>query len=251
MTPRGGTTLAEMVVALALAGVLMGAAARGVTQHLRWQRDRAEWQQGDDAARQAVAVLRSEVERADGTVTVLGDTAVQLSAVRVVAVACDTGASRLVVPASVAAWSAPRIGDSLAMADTALGEWRTSIVAASSLHSSTRCPAGGTRVTLAAPLAPSALPLLLPARVWRVARYMIYRAGDGSWWLGERSCAPACTSAQPVAGPLATPAQGGLRLSLVVSSDGRPLALDIQARAPVRGRVASASARVPLRAITR
>jgi hypothetical protein len=100
-------------------------------------------------------------------------------------------------------------------------------------------------LTLAA-APPVAFSGLLPARVWRVVRYALYRAGDGTHWRGERSCTPACSSAQPVAGPLRAPSQGGFRLGLVLGADGRPLALDITVRAVVANREARLAARLPL-----
>jgi hypothetical protein len=44
-------------------------------------------------------------------------------------------------------------------------------------------------------------------RFFRRARYQLYRAGDGRWYLGFVDCAPArsvpCSTIQPVSGPFA------------------------------------------------
>ncbi len=248
---RWGTGLAESLVALALAGVVMAAASRGLSQHVRIRRERDDQARADDVVRVVRDVLRSELGHADpAAARVLGDTAVQVASSRIVTVACDQVASRLVLPSSAAWWSAPRAGDSLALLDTLTGaEWRTAVVATGTQRSSARCPSGGTRLTLAA-LPPSSTPaLLLPARVWHTVRYLAYRSGDGSWWLGERSCTPGCASAQPIVGPLLPPSGAGFRLALVLAWDGRPVALDVSARAVVGTRSSAMSARLPLAAI--
>ena len=248
---RRGTGLAESLVALVLAGVVMAAASRGLSQHLRIRHERDDQARADDIVRVVRDVLRSELGHADpAAVRLFGDTAVQVASSRVVAVACDQVASRLVFPSSAAWWSAPRAGDSLALRDTLTGaEWRTAVVATGNQRSSARCPSGGTRLTLAAMPPASAPALLLPGRVWHTVRFLAYRSGDGSWWLGERSCAPGCASAQPIAGPLIPPTGAGFRLALVLAWDGRPVALDVSVRAVVGSRTSSMSARLPLAAI--
>lgn len=251
LKPRPGTGLAESLVALALAGVVMAAASRGLSQHVRLRHERDDQSRADEIVRVVRDVLRSALGHADpAAVRLFGDTAVQVASSRVVAVACDQLAARLVFPSSAAWWSAPRTGDSLALLDTLTGaEWRTALVATGTQRASARCPSGGTRLTLAAPPPASTPALLLPGRVWHTVRYLAYRSGDGSWWLGERSCAPACGSAQPIAGPLVPPSGAGFRLALVLAWDGRPVALDVSARAVVGSRSSAMSARLPLAAV--
>lgn len=48
-----------------------------------------------------------------------------------------------------------------------------------------------------------------PVRGFRPYVYRLYRAGDDGWWLGQR---PRGERVQPVVGPFASPAEGGLRL---------------------------------------
>ena len=249
MITRVGTTVAEMVVTLALAGVVAGAAGHGLTQLLRDHHDRAAATAAADAVQLARDVLRAELAHADANIRLLGDTAVQLASLRLISTACDATADRLVLPAAAPAWSAPRAGDSLGVADTTLTEWRTTVLSVRTERSSVACPSGGTRLVLASTPPASALPRLLPARVWRVVRYVLYRSGDGSWWMGERSCTPGCSSAQPITGPLLSPSQGGLRLALVLGTSGRPVALDVTVRARFAGRGAQLSARLPLATI--
>lgn len=247
MKPRRGTSLVESLVALALAGVVMAVASRGLSHHLRLRRERDDQARADEVVQVVREILRAELDHAEPAPFLLGDTAVQLASSRVVAVACDQSPARLVLPASAAWWSAPRAGDSLALIDTLSGaEWRAAIVATGTQRASVRCPMGGTRLTLSLP-PPSSVPaLLLPTRVWRAMRYMAYRGSDGAWWLGERSCAPACSSAQPIAGPLLAPSRGGFRLSLVLDPTGHSVALDVSARAVIGSRSSAMSARLPL-----
>jgi len=245
---RAGITVAELVVTLALAGVLAGAAGRGLAQLLSDHHDRAAAGAAAEAVQLTRDVLRAELAHADASVRVLGDTAVQLSSTRLVSTACDASGDRLVLPSAAAAWSAPRPGDSLGIADTSLAAWRTTVVSVRTERPSASCPAGGTRLVLESPPPAGALPQLLPARVWRVARYVLYRSSDGSWWMGERSCVPGCSGAQPIAGPLLAPSQGGLRLSLVLGTGGQPVALDVSVRSEVARRGARLSARLPLAA---
>jgi type II secretory pathway pseudopilin PulG len=246
---RRGIGLPELLVTLVLGVVVMAAASRTLVQHLRQQRDRDAQARADNVVREVHDVLRAELSHASGDLRVLGDTAVEIASVRIVALACDLSSTRLVVPGTQAWWSPPRAGDSLAVIDTLThGEWRTAIAATATQRPSANCPDGGTRLTLVTAPPASVPPLRLPVRVWRVARYIAYRASDGLWWLGERTCAPGCGSAQPIAGPLLPPSQGGLRLALLTAVDGRQAALDVSVRAGDHARVSALFARLPVAA---
>jgi len=244
---RDGAGLAELLVSVALAGVVMAAASRGLSQHLRWQRGRAAAAAAEQIVQDAHDVLRAELSRSSGEPRVLGDTAVDVPSVRQLLRACDASTSRLVVPHGAASWAAPRSGDSLAVLDTLTRvEWRTRIAAVGTQRASSSCPAGGTRLILTSPVPPTAPALALPVRIWRVMRYTTYRAPGGLWWLGERACAPSCGLVQPVAGPLMPPSQGGFRVAIVLDNSGRPRAIDLMVRAEVSGRRASLAARIPM-----
>jgi hypothetical protein len=76
-------------------------------------------------------------------------------------------------------------------------------------------------------------------RLARRGRFTLYHAGSGDWMLGWRRCHPMldhCGVVQPVAGPLRTPAAGGLRVRELVSPPG----LSIEARGADGGRGARA-----------
>ncbi len=247
MRRRRGTGLAELLVALALAGIVMAVATRGLAQQLRLHRASDAQARADEIVREVHNVLRAELGHAAPDVRVLGDTAVDLSLMRVVARACEQHPTRLILPATQSWWSPPRAGDSLAVLDTlARREWRSAVAAVGTQRASADCPAGGTRLTLGSPPPASVPARAVPVRVWRTVRYMAYRASDGQWWLGERACAPGCGAAQPIAGPVLPPAQGGFRLGALLGTDGRPRAIDLSVRAVVGGRVSGLSVRVPL-----
>jgi hypothetical protein len=247
MRARDGTGLAELLVSLALAGVILAAATRGLALHLALHRDRDARSRAAEIVREVHDVLRAELGHAVGEARVLGDTAVEVASLRILARACHQDLARLVLPATEPAWSVPRAGDSVAVMDTlSRSEWRTVVAAAGTQRASAECPAGGTRLTLGAALPASVPARAMPVRVWRTVRFMAYRAADGSWWLGERSCTSGCGAAQPIAGPLLPPAQGGLRLRAVAGGDGRPRALDVSVRASVATHAASHWSRLPL-----
>ncbi len=247
MSARRGVGLAEVLVTVALAGVVMAAASHGLAQHLRLRRARDATARADEIVREVHVILRAELGHAAGQIRVLGDTAVDLPSLRVLSRACEVSSTRLILSSSTSWWAAPRPGDSLAVLDTLTRtEWRTSVVAVGSQRASAACPDGGTKLTLSAAPPPTVPALLLPARIWRMMRYAAYRAADGTWWFGERNCVSSCGAVQPIAGPLLPPAQGGLRLSVVLDAHGRPRALDVSVRAAVSGRSARLSARVPL-----
>ncbi|MBI2406875.1 MAG: hypothetical protein HYV19_01050 [Gemmatimonadetes bacterium] len=249
MTRRRGTGLAELVLSMALGGVIAAAATRGLVQHLRLQRAREATARAEAIVRDVHDVLRAELAHAAPNVQVLGDTALQVASVRVFTRACQLDASRLVIPAAESWWSAARAGDSVALMDTLMrAEWRGAVATVGTLRTAPACPAGGTRVTLAAPLPPTVPANAVPVRLWRVVRYTVYRAADGAWWLGERICAPLCGAAQPIAGPLLAPAASGFRVLAVRDGAGVMYAVDLVVRAVVDDREVRRTARIAVEA---
>jgi type II secretory pathway pseudopilin PulG len=245
--PRG-TGLVELLIALALGGVVAAAAGISLVQHQRVQRQRIAATQGETIAGDVLRVMRTQVGHAAGDARVLGDTAVQLALLRGVVRACAVEAARITVPASEVWWSTVRAGDSVAVLDTLIhSEWKAAVQSAGSQRPSVACPAGGTRISLSAPLSPTAPARAMPVRIWHAARIVLYRASDGNWWLGERLCSSSCGAAQPVAGPLLSPSQGGFRVRLDTLASGVAAALDVEVRASVLGYVGARTARLTLR----
>ena len=94
---------------------------------------------------------------------------------------------------------------------------------------------------------PVAFQVGTPIRVTRRTRYSLYRAGDGDWYLGRRTMGPAGWDvAQPVAGPLSSAGDRGLRIVVrdrrgdaLGSVRGMPARVSLLVRAPRRaGRAA-------------
>jgi hypothetical protein len=240
---RRGATVAELAIALLLAGV---AAALGAGILLA--AERRSRRDGDDGiaaqvTRDVLHVLGAEIAAARwDAIIVRGDTALELQAHVGVSVACVAAGDVLVLPSSTTSlgdpysvWrSPPEVGDVIVVWDTAgTGAWfSTPADSVSSVASGAGCVAGGpfrsladslaqlsvTRVRLTASL-PAGVAPGAPVRVFRLLRWMLYRGGDGRWWLGQRRCSiSACGSAQPVAGPLASPADSGL--AFIDDADG-------------------------------
>lgn len=230
-------------MALAISALVMAAALRGLSVHLGLQRARASQARAQQVVSDVTGILRLESSRAVAPPIVRGDTAIDLSVLRGVATACEVSGTRLVVPASAAWWEAPRAGDSIAILDTLTRTpWRSTVLAVGVQRPSAACPAGGTRLTLAE-VTPGTVPaLFMPAQLWHTARYVVYRAADGLWWLGQRACPSGCGTVQPVAGPL--PPGRGLRVRPRLDSTGRTVGVDFTVAASIDGAAASAAARL-------
>ena len=261
LTRRSGAGLPEMIVALVLAAVLSAAVATALAGAERYARAARDASFARRTLREAAAVLVSELRAAaSDSLHIRGDTAVDFPGLVGVSAVCVSSGALLVLPPDVAAggypyssWrAAPQSGDLVAVFDTAGGGvWHVAAVdTASTRTDGAGClPSSGlvspadsvarrpaTRVVLHTGFAPGAARVGSPVRVVRGARYALTHAGDGSWSLSYRSCTGAvCGTAQPVAGPLAAPADSGLVFARVAG--------DIQLNAVLRAPAVGAGAR--------
>ena len=216
MLKRPAASLAEVLVALVLAGIVLGAATASV---LRQQRAHARIRSvsGADAQlRAATSVLALQLALLDRAGDLApgeaDDTALQFRSPVAASLACDRSAGSVTfVPdaGSVAlggAASLPRAGDSLWwLGDSAWSGARVSGVTTIAASCSAPVTSAGSALHLVMAGSADTIPAGAPLRVTRETRYGIYRASDGSWQLGfrERSGSTALFSApQPVAGPL-------------------------------------------------
>lgn len=215
--PRRGATLAELLVALMLAAVVLGTATASLLRQQRTASALGRSGAADAQARAAVGALRVELAAlAAGSGDLepgqASDTALQLRSVVVSGLACadaagtatflsdpDDHGGRLSGPA-------PRIGDSLWWFSGGPAQWRVRrIVASDSVWAPcalASMPAGPARRVVVA--APDSIAYGAPLRVVRPARYTFYRSGDGTWQLGLRDwleTASGFASPQPIAGP--------------------------------------------------
>jgi len=223
---RAGFTLVELLVALALGGIVLAAAASSMLRQQRGVR-RVEGLTGAELQlRPVLGLFTDELSRLDASAGDIApgqasDSSLQLRAVVAASLACDSAAALTLLPESgdappLAGLSRPpEPGDSAWLYFAALG-WRPRVVVSAS------------RVTTACAVPPSApgpayrlgldqpadAPAATPVRITRWERWVVYRAGDGRWYVGIREFSPATgrfLAAQPVAGPFLRAARDGVR----------------------------------------
>jgi prepilin-type N-terminal cleavage/methylation domain-containing protein len=251
--PRGAS-LVELLVALALFGIIGAATLRSLDRQARFHsgifailESRAQ----HAAAHEAVAVELRGASATAGDIARLSDSSIVFRLPVGAGVACDlTGGSIDLVPDSVAAGQAfarfrtsPQAGDTAWLFDEGgtdvAGDDSWFPVAVTSVsRSSGRC--GGTmlvdsildagrpqwRLWHAGAPPPATITPGTPVRLTRVARFALYRGGTGEHWLGFTEWNPvtgAWITIQPVSGPYlpfrpAAPTAGGIALSARDSS---------------------------------
>jgi hypothetical protein len=228
---RRGLSLTELVVVVAMAGLVGGTIIATITRQQRFYRGATELLYVREGVRDAMEVLSADVRGMSvaDTVRVAADSAIEFFATIGASVVCQIAGSDVGLPSarssgnSLSAFRAePDTGD-IALFDidsSGVNErWerhRISGFVPQSLAFS--CPptsrlsqqsdldagAEGFTVTLATPLGRDVKPGAV-VRFIRRQRYSLYRAGDGEWNLGYRRCnaigPSACGTVQPVSGP--------------------------------------------------
>lgn len=232
---RRGATLLELVVALLLAGVVAAAVAR--SRHgtggsgARDVADAAARRQLRAAAAALPVALRAI---APGDVRAMQDTALDLRATLGGGIVCATDVAAAVVVVATelpgAGWAAPpHDGDTLLVlapvtSDTGGDDawrWRALRVAGDATPAQAPCLTSPVAAVVRVPVAAADLAIgpsigaLLPGaatRLVRRARWSVYRAGDGRWYLGYREAVGAgLAGVQPVSGPHDVVDGGGVR----------------------------------------
>jgi prepilin-type N-terminal cleavage/methylation domain-containing protein len=223
---RAGLSLVELLVALSLGGIVLAAAASSM---LRQQRG-VRWIEGLTGAelqlRPVLRLLTDELSLLDAGAGDLApgqasDSSLQLRAVVAASLACDSAGVLTLLPESVAVpplaglARPPATGDSVWLYFGASG-WRArSVVNVARVTTACAVPtsAAGPAYRLVLDQPPDA-PAGTPVRITRWERWVVYRAGDGRWYVGIRDFSPATgrfLAAQPVAGPFARAARDGAR----------------------------------------
>lgn len=223
---RRGVTLVELLVALSLGGLVLAVAVGSMLrQHrgVRWVEGltRAELQLRPTL--RLVADVLEPLDPAAGDLAAgqVSDTAIELRAVIAASLTCDSSAAVTLVPETGTSpplggvARAVAAGDSVWLYRDSLG-WRGHQVL-SAARTTTACgvptSALGPAVSLALD-APADVPAGTPVRVTRRERWVVYRAGDGRWYLGVRDWSPAASrflAVQPVAGPFVRRGPSGAR----------------------------------------
>ncbi|MEO8564192.1 MAG: hypothetical protein ABI601_19080 [bacterium] len=244
MLTRRGTSLVELIIALTLAGLVLGAAASSLLQQQRGARWAGAFGGAESQMRPLAQLLPAELALLDAGVGDLAsgaasDSTLQLRAVVASSLSCDTATAVVTLLPDVTTGvaiggiaRAPIAGDSLWFyANDSLGWQSRRVVAVGQVTASCLAPAipsgSAYRLTLDAPVA---LPGATPVRVTRQERYAVYRASDGWWYLGLRAWSASTASfaaPQPIAGPFVRSLPSGAITGFrYFDSSGSPLVPD-------------------------
>jgi hypothetical protein len=224
---RHGSSLAELMVALTLAGLVLAAAGTSMLRQqrgFRWIGAVTGVESQTRPLAQTLAADLALLDAAAGDIVAgqASDTTLQIRATVASSLACDSATSGVtLVPDGVQGVAisgsarTPVPGDTLWFLTDTLGWQARRVVGVARVSAACRAPptsmGATTRLTLDAPLdAPGATPL----RVTRQERYQLYRAGDGGWYLGISDWSVATgrfASPQPIAGPFLRSASTGTR----------------------------------------
>jgi type II secretory pathway pseudopilin PulG len=214
---RPGATLAELLVALTLAGLVLGTASRSVLQQQRTARRVAASTAAAAQSRGASDLIRSQLALAEPKAGDFSgdqsDTALQLRVPVALGAVCASSSAASVLTVddtddapTGATLSPPRAGDSLWWRADGGGGWAGRRLSDAS-SADDDCPPlhTGHAPSLRIQLTTSdTLPLGAPVRITRQLRYVLYRGGDGLWQLGSRDWSEAMhrfAPPQPIAGP--------------------------------------------------
>jgi hypothetical protein len=234
-------SLAELLVALSLGGIVLAVAAGSM---LRQQRG-VRWIEGLNGAelqvRPVMRLLADELSLLDASAGDVApgqasDSSLQLRAVVAASLSCDSASTLTLLPETAAtpalAGSArsPAVGDSVWLYRGASFGWRArTVTGVSRLTAACAVPtsAGGPTFRLLLD-APPDVAAGTPVRVTRWERWVVYRAGDGQWYVGIRDYSPATSrflASQPIAGPFLRATRNGARTGFRYF-DGTGAALD-------------------------
>jgi prepilin-type N-terminal cleavage/methylation domain-containing protein len=231
---RRAFTLVELVVVLAILGVVGGAIGTLLVRQQRFYRGVSELLYAREGVRDAIEVLASDIRgiAAADTVRLLADSAIEMFAAIGASILCDgAGEGQTLVglpPATVSGNTLTSLLTEPDTGDIALfyhenllngSNWERHRISGFSARSlASTCPASsgftraedsssalvGGQVVLTVPLSAD-VRLGAPVRFIRRGRYSLYRASDGDWYLGYRRCnaigQSVCGPIQPLSGP--------------------------------------------------
>jgi type II secretory pathway pseudopilin PulG len=230
---RCGVTLAELVVVLAMLGLVGSTIGLSLVRQQRFYRGASELLRSREGVRDAMELLSTDIRGMSvaDTVRLLADSAIEFFANVGSSLVCDGQGGTSVGLPGLSPRRANALSSFLTQPDTGdiavfhrdsiegASEWeahRISRLAARPI--ATTCPASsrfgsqavvavdgaGFLLEVATPLS-SHVGAGAPVRFIRRGRYSLYRASDGSWYLGYRRCnavAPStCGAIQPLSGP--------------------------------------------------
>ena len=231
---RHGFTIVELIVAMVLFGIVMGAAMQVILKQQRFYRGAGELLEMRTGLRQGVVMLTSDLRAiypADGDIYEWSRSKIGFRSVTGSSIVClrPTTTTVVIPPVTLVqnntltTWlTPPVVGDSVLIYDEGreVGNdddlWRSHEITAVAPVTGTNACASSTGFTLVTDLSPNTQYTLSPAlsatvvtgapmRFFRRVDYGLYQASDSAWYLGASDCLPGrtplCTSYQPVAGP--------------------------------------------------
>ena len=225
-----GATLIELLVGLVISLMVVMTALGTAARYHRSGSTVLEWMNVRGQLRSAADILAGElvgISMTGDSLLAATDTSVEFrSAIGASMICLVPSANRITLPPDslvsgriLSSWALPPdSGDTVLLyqeaSSPAPAKWiRRQVISFTAVRPFTGCPAAAGLIS-AAELAGagSAYDVTLdgdvalahsgtPVRIVRRVRYSMYKAGDGHWYLGYRSCTPSCAGIQPVSGP--------------------------------------------------
>lgn len=225
---RRGAAFLELLVVLALASLIGSIIGMTLRRQQQFYRRAAESGFVRESVRDAMDVLSTDIRQMSiaDTVRLMADSSMEFFSTIGTSVVCVAAGNEIGLPPvhesgnSLGSFlTLPDTGDLAVFYADSSGRWERYRIAAVSPRSlSNSCPvatgyssqsdldAGSAALvlTLAQPLA-EGIKAGAPIRFLRRARYSLYRAADGDWYLGYRRCnaigSSVCGAIQPLSGP--------------------------------------------------
>jgi len=238
--PRAGVTLAELLVAISLTGIVLALVSALAFRQQRFYAGAFARLALAGELRETAALLPVELR---GIATSAGDirggeardTSLEFRATIASAIVCDVIGGRVVLPPPAPAGTTfaallatPQANDTawvLMTVDTTEVWQPRRITSGGSCTGGAPPVSGGSlttpRVALGLDTLDATIRAGVPLRITRPERYSVYRASDGAWYLGQRDWNPTTmrfNTIQPVTGAFLAPALGGLRFRYADSS---------------------------------
>ena len=238
---RRGFSLVELLITMALLGLVSSVIVTVVVRQQRFYRSTAALMDARAQIRQIGSLLPADlrgISSVGGGIMTMSDSALEFRSAFGSSVVCTliSGATPAIVlpPLNTAkglrltSWTrAPIAGDSIVLYDVSAtmraGDDRWSVhqitaVATVAGDVATGCPSTSRLVQAAdmvasnpayrltlSPVRPATVTQGAAVRLYRRVRYSLYRAADSQWYLGYRDClptrVPACSATQPIGGP--------------------------------------------------
>ena len=237
MKRAGGFTLAELMLVVALLGLVVGATMTVMVRQRQFYRSAGQISEVRDQLRQAIGAISTDlraVSPLDNDFYAIADKSLEFRTVTGSAIICQiTSPTQFLIPPlqlangnTLTVWSAaPVAGDSLLVFDDGVtpspndDAWRAlSISSVTPVTGANGCQqasgfvqaadltSSSYRITLSA-LGPLPATVLngAPIRFFRRVHYELYQTTDGGWYLGWFDCFAGrvlpCNALQPLAGP--------------------------------------------------